>query len=1014
MDVEFRVLGAAEIVVDGQRAALTGKRTRGLLSALLLNEGRVVQSGELIALVWGTAPPKTAANQLQIAVHRLRSALSDAGLDGRLRTADGGYVLDLPAHARVDIRVFRELAATATGRAAAGEWPAALATGRAALAVWRGHAWDGLDTGTARRHADTAAAEHIAVVELTQAAEVVLGDRAAPVAELRRLTAEHPYHQRFWYLLILALAVRGRPAEALEAHLAARELHQRELGTALGPELGDLERAILRGDLQPAVDAVRAWTFGRAEPAAVPPSPGRLPAELGDFIGRDAEAEHVAGILRGNPDHRDPATIVIAGLGGIGKTSFAVRTAHRHAGLFADGGFFVDLRGFDDEPKDPHAVMGDLLHALGVAGQAVPDDPDARLGVYRSVMAGRRVLLVLDNAASEAQVRPLLPVNAASAALVTSRRLLAGLDGAFVVELDVLTPPEAAGLLAGIRRTGGPATDPAALDRLADLAGRHPLALRILGARAARMSGGELGALLARLGDERARLDELADDDGQVRSSIDHSYRDLGERAARLLRLAALLPTPRFGAEAAAALLETDLFEAEGVLDELLDAQLLRPAEAAEGLGLRYVMHDLVRLYARERAREDAGDGGEALGRAYELMLVLAHHADDALGYRYYPSPELPGWAPKPEESSLAAVGGNPRGWFAEERELLLGIIARAGGELAWRVTCTLVNHLDLSGSAHDAIALLEGALGRVEDAGARAFLDLARSRSSRAHRHEATALLSAGRARRHFLARGDLLRAAAAAVQLAESARLCHHHWAVRATSDWALATLASLPQDDPAVLAQTGWALKERGVFEYFAAGAEAARSWFVRAAPVMRAGGDLCGEGRALGALAIVEMRDDEWRAAGIRRGTQAAGILGLVGDRPEELFMLVSLAEGLTLDGRAEEAHGIIVEALAGTRRLRQPQRTMTALLTLGQTLRAMGRPHEAIAPLNEAVAVTTEIGYLRTRGGIRCELARAALDLGRVESAAGIARKAAADGADVAELLARIAAVGGNP
>lgn len=983
MDIAFRVLGPAEIVVDGLPAALQGRRTRGLLAALLLHEGRVVPAAELIALIWDGDAPKTAANQLQIAVHRLRAALSAAGLDGRLGTRDGGYALDLPAGTRVDLHDFRVLASEAADRAAAGDWAAARDTGRAALALWRGPAWGGLGADGPRRAAET---ERLTVVELVQAAALVLGERAAPVAELRALVAENPYHQRFWYLLILALALRGRPAEALETHAAARERHQRELGTGLGPELAELERAVLRGELRDAVDAVRGWASERAT-AAAPASPGGLPADIADFTGRAAEGDHVAGILRANPAHRDPAVVVIAGLGGIGKTTFAVRTAHRNAGLFPDGCLFVDLRGFDDTPKETHAVMGDLLHALGVGGQAVPDDPDARLGVYRSVMSGRQVLLVLDNAASEAQVRPLLPVHAASAALVTSRRLLAGLDGAFVVELDVLSPPEALGMLTGIHRDGGRRTDPVALDRIAELTGRHPLALRILGSRTARMCVGDLGEVLSRLSDEKARLDELSDGDGRVRQSIGFGYTDLEPTAARLLRLAAQLPTPRFSAEIASGLLGTDVFDAEEALDELVDAQLLRPVEGA--VGVRYVMHDLVRLYAREQGERDEG----ALGAAYGLLLALAHHADDVLGYRYFPTPPLPDWAPEAHPESLAAIESDPLGWFEEERELLFAMAAEAGPE-GWHLASRLANMIDLRALLHPGARLFDEVLAATEDDHGTALLLLARARVHGVVAEYRPGLRALIRAWRLFQRLDDPVRSASAAALASPMLRLLRRiSWALHC-GEWAVTALAGLDQDDVTVRAQLGWALQYRGEYELYHGESSTALELLGRAVAAMVSAGDRAGEGFGRSGMSLAALRCDDVEAC-IRHGERSVAILAASGSRSDEAQARVFLAGGYLRAGRIGEAREAVTSAITVLRRLHRPSAMHIALTRLGMLEQSEAQYGEALAAYREAADLAGAHRLLVARANALLGVARAHTALRQWDAARRSAREALA-------------------
>ncbi|GLZ80802.1 SARP family transcriptional regulator [Actinorhabdospora filicis] len=938
--IELRVLGSPEVAVDDDVRPIKGARTRALYAALVLNAGKVLPAADLIATVWGADAPKTAANQLQIAVHRLRGVLTEAGLDGALITREPGYILLPPEGTVIDLAVFRELASRARARAAAGDWTGARDEGRRALARWRGPVADGVDADRLRRIADTMSGEHLDVVELVHAAETLTGDHTATVAELKRLALTAPHRPRLTYLLVLGLALRGRAAEALETYQAVR-------GTA-GRELTALERDILRDDLEPSRATLRSWYA--AEPATPGGGPHRLPEDLRDFVGRGDERDRVRRVLADNVTDPHPATITVTGLGGVGKTTLAVRAATENAKLFPDGILYVDLRGADDEPRSSHDVLGELLHTLGVHGETVPDDHDARLGLYRSVLTGLTLLIVLDNASGEAQVRDLLPIHPASAAIVTSRRLLA-LDGAHTLELDVLAREDAVRLAQGVDRR----IDRPTAERLVDLSGGHPLALRILASRTGRRG----------VTDEEV-FDELIE--GDLWRVFEASYRDLPPRPARLLRLAGLLPHAPFGPELAAALLDTTVADAERVLDELVDAQLLRIVEL--GRGFRYTLHDLVRRYGRRLAEDDdAHERHAALRRAYRTLLALAWHADDALGYRYHPTPPLPPWAPTVDD---AEVRDAPAEWFADDHDLLVRAVVHAidigETETAWRLAACLVNVFDLHAHLPEAIALFERVATVHHDAAV--TMRLALSRAYGALGRHTEQLRAAGWVRRTAT---DPLLTAAAAVQIAYAARMLGRPTAATLAYDWAHARLGGLDAADVRGRAQLGWLLRERALTAYVQGDAEVAHAHFSRALAEITAVGDVPGQGRVLGGLAASRNLAG-FHSGAVAPAENAVSLLAAVGDRVEIGACRVVLAEAYLGSGRMEDATAQIGTALTEIRALRRPLHTVYALRGLGRILLAAGRVDEAVAALREALQLSREKAYSTFAAWIEADLA----------------------------------------
>ena len=398
-----------------------------------------------------------------------------------------------------------------------------------------------------------------------------------------------------------------------------------------------------------AFDNAAAGSPGRADEhagtARTPQGavPRQLPPDVADFTGRELALEWLHARMPAR-ERGSTAVVITAAVGkaGVGKTTLAVHAAHQMRTLFPDGQLYVNLRGVEAQALDPFDVLGRFLRALGVEGHSIPDDVDERVDLYRSLMADRHALVLLDNAADEAQVRPLLPAGAGNAVLVTSRTRLTGLAGAEVIDLEVLPPEQAVELLGKIAGEDRIAREPAAAQVLAALCGYLPLALRIAGARLAAKPHWRLQRLAHRLAEQQRRLDELTAGDLEVRASVGLSYNGLGETEQRAFRLFGLLEVPDFASWMLAALLDVSALEAEQVADHLADAQLLDPIGDDATGQLRYRFHDLVRLYARERlaAEETSATRRAALERTLQIYFG---HAQAAVGQLRLRPPELPG-----------------------------------------------------------------------------------------------------------------------------------------------------------------------------------------------------------------------------------------------------------------------------------------------------------------------------------------------------------------------------------
>lgn len=633
-EMEFGLLGPFTVRCAGEAVPVTASRQRAVLAALLLSAGRTVGLDELAEVLWGTMPPRTARVSTQNYVMRLRHSLGEAG-QARIRTLPGGYSMSL-RDGELDVSRFEALTASAQAAARSQSWMVSATRAEEALALWRGEPLAGAGSELlVMRHAPRLTELRLAVIEMRAQARVQLGDAVAVTAELRQLAVEHPLRERVHGLLMTALYQQGRQAEALAAYQQARQVLVEELGTEPGMALQELHRQILTGEPAPGPALVPAPGPGaaRGEPEEVP---RQLPAGVRYFTGRASELTALTGLL--NQVGQDaPGTVLISAIGGtagVGKTALAVHWAHRVAGRFPDGQLYVDLRGYDARhPVVPGDALAGFLRALGLAGNDIPADTDERAARYRSLLAGRRMLVLLDNAASEEQVRPLLPASPTSVVVVTSRNPLPGLvarDGAARLDLDLLPPADARDLLTALIGERARA-DPAAVATLAGLCARLPLALRIAAELAAARPEVTLASLVAELADQQRRLallDAGGDPGTAIRSVFSWSGRHLGAAPIRAFRLASLHPGADFDAYSLAALAGGTLDEARLLLGRLARAYLIQPGRAGH-----YGMHDLLRAYAWELSgihdRDDDRDA--ALTRLFDYYLYTAAAAMDAL-----------------------------------------------------------------------------------------------------------------------------------------------------------------------------------------------------------------------------------------------------------------------------------------------------------------------------------------------------------------------------------------------
>ncbi|SDJ43752.1 AfsR/SARP family transcriptional regulator [Nonomuraea jiangxiensis] len=667
-EVEFRLLGPVGVWSGGEPLGPATAQQRSVLTMLLIEAGRVVSVDRLELAVWGQeTPPATARNTIQGCVSQIRRILSGAtGIS--LATVPPGYRLDVDPM-KVDLFRFRDLVRQA---ATADLTEARDLLGRA-LDLWSGPAL--ADVAGLWLHGAIGAVleeERLAAMEERLAISLRTGRHREVLAEVPMLMSEHPLRERPAYLMMAALHQDGRRAAALEVFREVRELLVEELGIEPGDALQDLHRRILQAEAA-VVDPAAAMT-----PVTVP-VPAELPARPGKFAGRVEEFASAHELLRG--DGSGVMKICqISGIGGIGKSSLAIHVAHAVAELFPDGQLYVDLHGSTPqmEPIEPIEALGRFLRSLGVADSAVPTDAEEAAGRFRSLVHGKRMLIVLDNARDTAQVRLLLPGSPTCAVLITSRRRLTSFEDALQIPLDVLAVEEGLALLSDLLGADRIAGDRIAAAEIVRLCGGLPLALCLAAARLSTRPSWPVAELAERLAADQGGLDVLEADDRAVRASFEGSYRDLregrhGPAAARMFRLLGLIDVADLGPPVAAALADLPVEQARDLLDHLVDAQLVQNHTRD-----RYRLHDLLRLYARERAiaEEPEPVRQEAVRRVMHCYLETARRATGLLKVRGSWRVDL-GPQSLSRPAAVPETAEQMQEWVTTEEDNVLALIAR-------------------------------------------------------------------------------------------------------------------------------------------------------------------------------------------------------------------------------------------------------------------------------------------------------------------------------------------------
>jgi DNA-binding SARP family transcriptional activator len=774
----FSVLGPVRAWRGRTEIGLGSPQQKAVLAALLLRAGSQVPLHQLIDALWSDEPPSSAGQVIRTYVYRLRRVLTADGEPPVIDSAGTGYLIHLP-DGELDLAEFRQRAAAAEAARGVGDLSTAGDELRHALALWKGEALAGLPGQYAEQQRTSLAKLQLNALEGLLAIEVELGALGPAIAELITVVAEHPLDERFRRLLMLALYRSGQQAEAITVYQQAQALLATELGIDPGPALQDLYLRILRADPDRPVgagpvgagirgpgggpDGARAAPYGDrpagdGSPAAAsypsaagsptggtpgeieeaadpgpghipalpvgPVAPAQLPADLLSFTGREAELAWLDGLV---PADRGalPARMIITtvhGMAGTGKTSLALHWAHRVAHRFPDGQVYLNLRGFDPThpPLHPGEALRILFDAFGV--QQIPVSLDAQTALYRSLLAGRQVLILLDNARDPEQVRPLLPGTPGCLVVVTSRSQLSGLvalDQAQPLPLDVLPDAAAQAFLTDRIGAARVAAEPDQVADVVRLCGGLPLALTIVAARAVLSADAPLSVIAAQLRADHGTLDAFSDGDStlDVRGIFSWSYRGLTEPAARLFRLLSLHPGMSATAGAAASLVGLPLRQTRALTGELIRTHLLR--EQSPG---RYVLHDLLRAYATELTEDtdSAADRGEALTRLLDHLLHTAHAAAQLLRPQWSLvrlAAPLPGVVPELLPDQVAAEA-----WLSIEHQTITAAerVAAAAGldQVVWELAATVADLFQRQGHWAEQIAMQRPALAAAERLG--------------------------------------------------------------------------------------------------------------------------------------------------------------------------------------------------------------------------------------------------------------------------------------------------------
>lgn len=912
--MEFRILGPLEVVSEDGLLALGGPKPRAALALLLARAGVVVPAERLIGAMWPERAPSSAAKNLQTYIWSLRRAFAQVDAAPRIAARSPGYVITL-APGELDLAVFTALAAE--GRELLGANPAAAASKlREALALWRGAALADIAPRVPELEIEAAqlAEQRQRVLEERFEADLAVGRHVALVSELSAAVAENPARERLSGLLMVALYRCGRQAHALATFQATRRFLIEELGVEPGRDLRLLHQRILTADPNLEVTPVA--------PVEIRATPAELPHNVVGFVGRK---EELADLHRMRRETTDAALgiLMVVGVGGVGKTALATRFAHQVAAEFDDGQLYLNLRGFDPEqpPVPPDEALRHLLRGLGVDTRSMPSSLDDLAPLFRSRLAGKKLLILLDNAASAEQVRPLLPGEPRCLVVVTSRRRLSGLvsrDGARRLGLDVLPQDDAAEVLSHVLGRERVDAEPVAAAEIARQCAGLPLALRIAADRASVVPAAPLTSLARRLAAERERLDLLSipgDDSTAVRMAFSLSYRALGAEEARLFRLLSLHAGDEISETAVAATVGLPTASARRLLDVLAGAHLLEYAAPD-----RVRFHDLIRLYAWELSRSEDAEA-DRLSAQRRLVNWYLHTADNA-GRTLIPARNRPHLVAPSDCAPLSlATREEAVTWFDAEERNIAALIRQAADQLpsiVWKIPLAIWDFFYLrKPRSPDWPYLHEIGLAAAKEAGD--------------HQAEAWVRASLG-----YL-QWELGEPGKAEDQFRQAIGL------------W-----EPLGLNDGLGVAFVGLGLCHRSFGRF-----RDANACCDRAAEVFHAIGDHFGEGFALVGLAAGYRGQDRFEDA-IARLERALEIFERIDDPWGKATALTDVGKTYRSLGRSRDAIDYLNEALEVYRVLGYRRREATVLRLLGETHLAAGEPDSARVLFTEALRICEEI------------------------------------------------------
>ncbi|MCC3767142.1 BTAD domain-containing putative transcriptional regulator [Streptomyces sp. UNOC14_S4] len=956
------------IQVGGTGVRCGSPQQQATLAVLALRPGHVVPLHELVGAVWGEDAPDSAASVLRTYVWRLRKLLAAAGCDPHLLDSAGdGYQLAVSPSAVDALQAERGAAAAARARAA-GRYDECADVLTKALALWRGEPLAGVPGPFAANERSRLAELRLTLLEERFDLDLLRGRHAQVIPELTALTHEQPLRERLHGFLMRALYATGRQADALAVFGKARTVLAQELGLDPGPELRKLHERILAADptLLLAVPAAGAGTdtvsgtvsdTAPAGPPAVPVRPAQLPPDVPDFTGRDDAVAELRRALT-DPSRTGPAVVAVSGMGGMGKSALALRVAHHVKEDFPDGQLYAELRGTGTGAADPDAVLASFLTALGVPRQEIPASLEDRARLFRTVLDGRRVLLVLDDVRDTGQIRPLLPGSAPCAVVLTSRAHLAGVPANAHVKLAEFSGAEALDLvrrIVGARRVDE--EEPAAAALVAACA-HLPLAVRIVAARLAARPGWTMRHLVDRLADERRRLAELQVGDLAVAAAFELGHRQLTGPQARVFRSLTDVASAGIGLDAAAAALALPEKEADTLLESLVDAALLE--SPAPG---RYRYHDLVRDYARQLpAPEGETPDSADLAVVSRLLNHLLEVAVEAFQWM------IPG---DPVHSMLPA--GRPGPGRARFTDL--------AGARAW-----VVGEFDC---AIHTVQLLVGRWGGTEPALLTAAADLLVGLGAYGQEIPYAQIVAAAEALGEAAAQGGNHRAAGRAYFICGNAALQATRLA-RARHCIQLAVEACRRADDPAILQQT---YNDLGVIAQFEQRYDEAADCFDRALAIAVELGHRSGELIIMLNAALARARGGRADEA-LPACDTALAALREVADRRGTAYALCVRGQALHELGRYEDALADYEECLAVSASSGITGQQAQAHYRRAETLRVLGRTGEARENAERAVAYfRTVLGRDRDRGYALLVYARVLFDARDAEQGRACAREA---------------------